>query len=681
MLKLTLLVVGAFLASSLIRALADLIGRIDFRPAELVAQVIVERVTSNWLTSSGSSEARRKLCPLLDHAHRLTRNPDFGVRIAAVRRAIAQAGPDAQYEAVGAALMTLLRWHAALTPRPRRVPSNWWQFAIRRSNIVDLFLAACATAVTWQASYVFLPSDGPAIWEPLVRFLVILIPVHALFGALTTVLSVILLYRSHALFRSLLVTPRPISDPLVRRAIAALAPHGKLIAFLLDQPQPTIWPDLDLKSLASDIIFTEAAYVPTIIGSLVQHSDFVVLDIDVPTAVKMLPMLSALPKSRRGLLLGLNDTVPDGYTALNKADFADGAMLHRFTWADRGTAPDYSHTAHGYAADKLIYTTSVLALLAGTALLSFQHGRVLGIYLLACGLLGIFPMIIGARRRYRPLSLRLGKPKNPCISHLLSYYRSWTQWLYAASLCAGIGLGFSIYGRNSQGAEMLVVYLVFYVVGSLTLLLGFPGLLRTLKWYLDWNFRIAILHRNSPDTSQLHKEVVMPICGAYGQVTMISDSDLAALKISGLAKLAHEVLSEHYNTIQFDDHLEAWTNHIAREIARSDFAVFDWRVGVTEAMIWELKQAAAVLPPPRIMVLYDSETEDSAREILAKTCGLAGRDIFVLHLQGSVRLAERTFRDALRKRLLELTDEPRSVVQPEVGLTDPKLDPKSESTR
>jgi len=449
MLGLILLVFGAFLAWGLIMWLADLICRIDFRPAELIAQVIVERVTSKWLTSRGAPEVRPQLCALLDRAQRLTRNADFRLRIAAAGRTIAQAA-DGKYEAVGGSLMRLLSWHAALTPRPRPVPSNWWQFALRRSNITDLFLAASAAALVWQASYLFLPSAGPAIWEPLARFLAILLLLHGLFGAFTIVISSMLLYRSHARFRSLIVTPRLISDPLVRRAIAATAPHGKLIAFLLDQPQPPIWPDLDLDSLAGDIMFAEAAYIPTIVASLVHHSDFLVLDIDDTMAVEMLPMLEALPKSRRGLLRGPGDAVPDGYTALSKADFADGAMLRRFTWADRDAAPEYRHTAHSYARHKLIYTTSVLALLAGIALLAFQHLKVFGIYMLACGLLGIFPMILGPRRRYGSPSPRLEKPKSPRISHLLTYYRTWTQWLYAAGTCAGLGLIYSIYGRDPR---------------------------------------------------------------------------------------------------------------------------------------------------------------------------------------------------------------------------------------
>src|SRR5262249_41615056 len=149
----------------------------------LIAQVIVERVTSNWLTSGGAPEARPQLCALLDRAQSLTRNADFALRIAAVRRSIAQAAPDAPYEAVGGELMRLLRWHAALTPRPRPVPSNWWQFPLYRSNIVDFVLAACAGALVWQATYLFVPSAGPAIWEPLARFLAIVLLVHALLGA------------------------------------------------------------------------------------------------------------------------------------------------------------------------------------------------------------------------------------------------------------------------------------------------------------------------------------------------------------------------------------------------------------------------------------------------------------------------------------------------------------------
>jgi hypothetical protein len=79
-------------------ALAELICRIDFRPPEFIAQVIVERVTSNWLASGGAPEARSELCALLDKAQRLTRNADFRTRIAVARRTIAQARPptDAQ---------------------------------------------------------------------------------------------------------------------------------------------------------------------------------------------------------------------------------------------------------------------------------------------------------------------------------------------------------------------------------------------------------------------------------------------------------------------------------------------------------------------------------------------------------------------------------------------------------
>jgi hypothetical protein len=80
-------------------------------------------------------------------------------------------------------------------------------------------------------------------------------------------------------------------------------------------------------------------------------------------------------------------------------------------------------------------------------------------------------------------------------------------------------------------------------------------------------------------------------------------------------------------------------------------------------MIWELDQALAALPPFRIAVLYDSETEDSVRQVLAEKCGPAACDVLVLHLPWLVPLAETTFRKALRKRLSELEDEPRPVAQ------------------
>ena len=58
-----------------------------------------------------------------------------------------------------------------------------------------------------------------------------------------------------------------------------------------------------------------------------------------------------------------------------------------------------------------------------------------------------------------------------------------------------------------------------------------------IKFHVDTNFRIVVLRRNSGQWAMPHKSVIMPACGAYGQVLLLTDKTLRDIWEGRVAKL------------------------------------------------------------------------------------------------------------------------------------------------
>lgn len=148
---------------------------------------------------------------------------------------------------------------------------------------------------------------------------------------------------------------------------------------------------------------------------------------------------------------------------------------------------------------------------------------------------------------------------------------------------------------------------------------------------------------------------------------MISEQGLASIYFSDPTIFAHEVLSEHFNTIRHDDHRESWRDHIGREIQRADFAVFDWRIEITENMEWELQEVLTQLPLDRVLIVSDHRTKGQAEDAVRRVAGPRSRDVNVHIFPDPMKLAERYFREVLRTRLTSLHVEPRRSARRPLG--------------
>ena len=229
-------------------------------------------------------------------------------------------------------------------------------------------------------------------------------------------------------------------------------------------------------------------------------------------------------------------------------------------------------------------------------------------------------------------------------------------------LSIGIGYGCAspfLRSRDTSWMEFTPFLIVTWTTAQMSLLLLLPGLLRALKWWLDWNFKIALLHHNAPEVSGFHQRVVMPTCGVYGQVMRIREEVLVQVRSVDSTTFAHEVLSEHFYTIRWDDHLETWRAHIARELLTADCAVFDWHVCVKENMEWELREALSHRSVARLLIFCEPAAPPAVKEIIGLIAPRAGDALQIVTPPHYPSLAVALFRAALRERLAALHVEPR----------------------
>ncbi|MEM8652731.1 MAG: hypothetical protein AAGF54_19560 [Pseudomonadota bacterium] len=182
------------------------------------------------------------------------------------------------------------------------------------------------------------------------------------------------------------------------------------------------------------------------------------------------------------------------------------------------------------------------------------------------------------------------------------------------------------------------------------------AILSLIKYHYDQNFRIVLFRRNQSEIAEIHKSVIMPACGLYGQVLLIIDESLSAFQESMRDRMATWWLSEMYHPMIVTDDPDHWRQVVMIELAYADFAVLDWSGEVSGNMRWELNQALLMLPANRILMVGASE-EELNNSVPSE---IGGHPVFLKTAVAPAKGIERPlFLSDLSEAMRELQEEPR----------------------
>jgi hypothetical protein len=124
-----------------------------------------------------------------------------------------------------------------------------------------------------------------------------------------------------------------------------------------------------------------------------------------------------------------------------------------------------------------------------------------------------------------------------------------------------------------------------------------------------WRFRylfprfsiIALRPFHNRDTSYLYRNLVAPVLGCYGSVTVVSDRTFAATERTvddatfDLSEMGDAPLA-----LTFTD--DEWKKNVLGYIAISDFAVIDLTLPSVN-LLWEVASCVQLLPPHRVFII------------------------------------------------------------------------------
>jgi hypothetical protein len=290
---------------------------------------------------------------------------------------------------------------------------------------------------------------------------------------------------------------------------------------------------------------------------------------------------------------------------------------------------------------------SMLNVVVGLILLVIGYLWI-GSYFAFCGVLYLLADRWRTKRRY--FTARWFRvPRNLDLSERLLYI-NWSQFRWANALFI---LPISVFFIGTKN-----FWLWFLGIGlCLTLTMPAPSAaLSLVKFYYDWHFRIVLFRRNSSDIAMAHKSVIMPACGLYGQVLLITDENLSAFQEGPMKRLSQWWLSEMYHPLVVADNRDHWRQVVMIELTFADFVVLDWSGEVTDNMRWELEQALLVCPPHRILLVVSAKSDLDRPENLAIRDAAKGLTMAPSPEDTMTRLL---FLRALKTAMRRLCEEPR----------------------
>ena len=223
----------------------------------------------------------------------------------------------------------------------------------------------------------------------------------------------------------------------------------------------------------------------------------------------------------------------------------------------------------------------------------------------------------------------------------------------------------------NMGANLLVIVVCFISVGFNYILIMYiiifsvftSGILHAaikmlIKFHIDTNFRIVVLRRNSSQWAMPHKSVIMPACGAYGQILLLTDETLEEVW-EGRMRISQWALAEVYYPVVATG--STWKQVVHLELLYADFVLFDWSGNITANMIWELESAISLIPSARMMVVHGLNNREDVLAVLDKIRAGLGEEVCMTPgPDGKTTMSTFIFRAEFQKKMESLKAAPRS---------------------
>ncbi len=406
-----------------------------------------------------------------------------------------------------------------------------------------------------------------------------------------------------------------------------------------------------------------------ILEVLVTEADLLVALTEDMNIAKQVLDAADLPRDRR-LALNSQGTAPTGYAWIEQAALRLDPARPELFRDPRPFLTRYTRRLPGDGAG-----WEVNSAFATSILLIWVQGSFLLIGILsfiACALLTLRAIAID--RRLRVSRERLRAPRAAEFSAkldpaLLKFRLNLVSFIVSFLALLPVALSYGIREETIVWLVLVLMY-VFAIFAPCFILIG----MRSFKWWLDKDFRIMILRRNSGTFGYALIEHIMGECGKYGQALLLDHPTVQSYKTG--SRDDHMDNTSHWSyffaepdlQIQMTDLYPDWQRTYLSELEFADFAMFDWSEKVTEAMAWELHMATLNLPPERILVILNSGV--SAKEVLdglpeshrdQVTCVVLPRDTDDKYTWADHSDFHRGFTSKLSKMMLQLEDKPRVV--------------------
>lgn len=263
---------------------------------------------------------------------------------------------------------------------------------------------------------------------------------------------------------------------------------------------------------------------------------------------------------------------------------------------------------------------------------------------------------------WRAAKVMSGRVPRPDLANwVLSHHAATSVVLEAVGNGAmALGLGTAGFFDKWDGRAALGVVLILLWVPFNRFIFINLAVLELLKQHVASALRFVVFRRFQSENSRKeegfdkrHRQIILPVLGAFGKVTVVHNPSLAATK-PGPNSDSEEINAQAKQAIAFDH--DEWVHGVSELIRDSDIAVFHWGSELSESMLLELRLSERLLTPRRMILVVDGDA-GALFELCQKGFDIA---ITVADLKGGYGGFLVQLRSAIKEMATSPVDQPKS---------------------